>query len=236
VNTYPNTTEKPLPAREIDYDAIAASRAKKTEQSRHSVEMDKVVLKPEASTVAHVRAALENGATFGDVLAKLREGQERYGFEAPEQRRLAEDYEDLRSASREAALNGKAPLVFQANIGPSRRYRARADWTSAFFHAAGFEVLNQDDFEGAETAANKLRETGAHIAVITADDETYAAHAEEVARGLKAASPNCFVILAGALDEAMTAKVKEAGVDEFVHLKVNNYEFNKMLLEKLGVL
>ncbi len=240
VNMYSNATEKPLPPRDISYTAIAKNRAEAVSKVRAEASSEKATaldgLDMENAVVT-AKAALEAGATFGEVLGQLREGRGSYEFKPVAQRRAAVDYEELRyAASRFAAKTGKAPQILQANIGPSRRYRGRADWTSAFFQAAGFEMLNDEDFNSAEEAANRLRSSEAKIAIITSDDDTYAEKAEEVSKALKSANPGATIILAGALNDDLTAKVKAAGVDDFVHMKVNNYDFNRKLLETLGVL
>jgi methylmalonyl-CoA mutase len=68
-------------------------------------------------------------------------------------RRAAEEYEALRDASAAfTAKTGAAPAILQLNMGPSRKYRLRADWTAAFFEAAGFAVDGKRDFKGEDDA------------------------------------------------------------------------------------
>jgi methylmalonyl-CoA mutase len=75
-------------------------------------------------------------------------------------RRAAEEYEALRDASAAfAAKTGAAPAILQLNIGPSRKYRLRADWTAAFFEAAGFAVDGKRDFKGIDDAVAALTES-----------------------------------------------------------------------------
>ena len=45
---------------------------------------------------------------------------------------IGEEYEALRDASAAfATKTGAAPAILQLNMGPSRKYRLRADWTAA---------------------------------------------------------------------------------------------------------
>lgn len=151
-------------------------------------------------------------------------------------RRAAEEYEALRDASAAfEAKTGAAPTILQLNMGPSRKYRLRADWTAAFFQAAGFAVDGARDFLTTEEAISALQESSAPIAVITSDDAHYAEVAATVAAAVKAAKPAVFLLLAGAPGEHEAAW-RAAGVDEFVNVTSNNYELNLKLLNVAGVL
>ncbi|MFZ9938393.1 MAG: methylmalonyl-CoA mutase subunit beta [Luteolibacter sp.] len=150
-------------------------------------------------------------------------------------RRAAEEYEALRDASAAfAAKTGAAPAILQLNIGPSRKYRLRADWTAAFFEAAGFAVDGNRDFNSIEDAIAALTESRAAIAVITSDDATYLETAEALAKAVKAAKPAIHLLLAGVSGENESAW-RAAGIDDFVNVRSNNYELNEQLLKKAGV-
>jgi methylmalonyl-CoA mutase len=151
-------------------------------------------------------------------------------------RRAAEEYEALRDASAAfAAKTGAAPAILQLNIGPSRKYRLRADWTAAFFEAAGFAVDGKRDFKGIEDAIAALAESSAPIAVITTDDATYLETVEPLAQAVKAAKPAIHLLLAGAPGDNEPAW-RAAGINDFVNVRSNNYELNEQLLKKAGVI
>lgn len=151
-------------------------------------------------------------------------------------RRAAEEYEALRDASAAfAAKTGAAPAILQLNIGPSRKYRLRADWTAAFFEAAGFSVDGKRDFKGIDDAVAALTETSAAIAVIASDDATYLETAEALAKAVKAAKPAIHLLLAGAPGDNEAAW-RAAGIDDFVNVRSNNFELNEQLLKKAGVI
>jgi methylmalonyl-CoA mutase len=152
------------------------------------------------------------------------------------QRRAAEEYEALRDASAAfAAKTGAAPAILQLNMGPSRKYRLRADWTAAFFEAAGFAVDGKRDFKSIEDAIAALAESNASIAVITSDDENYLQVAETLAQAVKAAKPAIHLLLAGAPGDNESAW-RAAGIDDFVNVRSNNYELNEQLLKKASVI
>jgi methylmalonyl-CoA mutase len=151
-------------------------------------------------------------------------------------RRAAEEFEALRDASAAfAAKTGAAPAILQLNMGPSRKYRLRADWTAAFFEAAGFAVDGKRDFNSIEEAAAALTETKAAIAVITSDDASYLETAAPLAQAIKAAKPAIHLLLAGAPGENESAW-RAAGIDDFVNVRSNNYDLNEQLLKIAGVL
>lgn len=149
--------------------------------------------------------------------------------------RASEEYEALRdAASAHAARTGAGPAILQLNLGPSRAYRLRADWTTAFFEAGGFTVDGSRDFDTPAAAVAALVASPAAIAVVTSDDATYGACVEELARAAKAAKPGVVLLVAGSPGEA-DAAWRAAGVDGFVHVRSNHYELNLRLLRQLGV-
>lgn len=150
--------------------------------------------------------------------------------------RAAEEYEALRDASAAfATKTGAAPAILQLNMGPSRKYRLRADWTAAFFEAAGFGIDGTRDFADEAAALAALTASSALIAVITSDDATYIETVESLAKAVKAAKPSIHLLVAGAPGENEAAW-RGAGVDDFVNVRSNNYELNAQLLKIAGVI
>lgn len=236
-NAYPNANEQLLTGGRVDYAAARAGRLAQLRQLR--AERDGAAV---TAALAAVRAgggiaamvvALKAGATVAEVYAAAPAGGAALTAEPLRLRRAAEEYEQLRLAAAGMAASGQPARILQLNMGPSRRYRARADWTSAFFQVGGFEVLNDQDFADADAALAAIANSGAPVAVITSDDETYAATVVELAGRIKAAHPQVKLIVAGAPGEAEAAW-RAAGVDDFVHIRVNNYRFNRSLLEAMG--
>ena len=222
-NQYANATEKPLDPRPVDYAALKAERAAAV-----------AVAKGRASVGDDLAQAFLDGATLGEVVAGYREGRVEDVIEALPTRRAAEAYEALRAASASyRAQHGHAPRIFQANWGPSRSYRMRADWTSAFYQAGGFEVINDTDFESVDSLTQALSNSGAAVAVITSSDEAYAESAETLARAIKSVDASIYVILAGAPGES-EQRWRDAGVDDFVNVRVNNYQMLERLMKRTG--
>lgn len=182
-------------------------------------------------------AAAKEGATVGQLADRcgLHEGKT-FNIRQIPQRRAAAEYEALRDASELfAQKTGSPPALLQLNMGPSRRYRLRADWTSAFFEVAGFHVDGQRDFESIEQAVEALGQSKHKIAVITSDDASYATQVIPLARAIKEKHPDCYLLVAGA-PGSQESPWKSAGVDDFVHVRVNNYKMNVHLLKQVGVI
>lgn len=233
-NQYPNAQEKPLEARTTDYPAVTDARHVDLETARaqrnHSLVEDALEAVRGLKTMETLISAAEAGATLAELTAALRSMDAGTTLERIPLERGASDFEAL--VERVAGLGAKASIL-QVNFGPSRRYRARADWTSAFFRVGGFPVLSDDDFVTVEEAVEALRNFPGRIAVLTSDDETYAAEATNLARALKQAKPELILLQAGAPNDS-EATLREAGIDDFVHVRVNNYAFNESLAARLG--
>ena len=236
-NAYPNAGEELLGGGKTDYRAVteqvkAALGDWKSLRDTAAVESALKAVDG-AGAVEALIAAAAAGATLAELQQAARLGDSPVAVTPLALRRSAEEFEKLRLAARALAAGGKAPLVHQLNIGPSRRYRIRADWTSAFFQVGGLTVLNTDDYDDLPAALKALSESGARVAVITSDDDTYGNVVEELARGIKQADPAVTVIVAGAPGDNEAAW-RGAGVDDFVNVRVNNYQFNASLLQGLG--
>jgi methylmalonyl-CoA mutase len=197
-----------------------------------------ITVSADSSMVEQAIAAAKNGASKISIAIAigLTNAEGAPTVTALPSHRAAEEYEALRDASAAyAATNGVAPSILQLNIGPSGRYRLRADWTASFFEAAGFAVDGARDFKSSDDAIAALTASKATIAVITSDDTTYQETVAPLAAAVKAAKPGVALLVAGAPGENEAAW-RAAGVDEFVNVRSNNYELNEQLLKKAGVL
>ncbi len=153
-------------------------------------------------------------------------------------RRAAEGFEELRRAADGfAQRTGARPKVFVAKIGPVKQHKARADFTAGFFAVGGFEMAGKAAFETAEAAAQAAVVSGAPIAVLCSTDETYPELVPAFGKALKTAKPEVAFVLAGLpADAALTTTFREAGVDEFIHVRANVREVLAKFLKKIGAL
>lgn len=200
-------------------------------------ELAGIVPSADAEMVEKTIVAAEAGATIGQIgeATGLHECGTSMIPKVP-QRRAAEEFESLRDACADyEKRSGSQPTILQLNMGPSRRYRLRADWTASFFEAGGFHVDGAVDFQEIPEAVAALKHSAATIAVVTSDDATYLECVEPLAKAVKAARPEVALLVAGAPGDNEKAW-RGAGVDDFVHVRVNNYEMNHQLLKGAGVI
>lgn len=247
VNQYPNLAEKPLEASLPDYAAIRLKRANELASHRLSSdsETDEAVMKQLADVqsshpgqvVGEVVKAVTAGATLGEVTRALRaDAGEGVSIDALPNCRLAELYEELREAADAyRAKNGFGPKIFLANLGKLRRHKLRADFIRAFFETGGFEILYPAGFDTAEDAATAAIESGALITVICGTDDDYVEQVPAVTRAIKTKDASVTVLMAGFPGDHEPA-FREAGLDDYIFVKSDNYATNRQYLEQLGVL
>ncbi len=228
-NLFPNLKEKPIARSMIDLAAFAQTRASEIKSRRPAA--------PKVSATdfdAMVKAA-ESGATVGQ-LASLTATAADAAIAPLAFKRAGEGFEALRKAADALAKkNGVRPKVFLAKIGPVKQHKPRADFSAGFFSVGGFEATGKEAFETAEAAAQAAAASGAPVVVLCSTDETYPVLVPAFAAALKAAKPGIVAILAGLPADAATIETyKKAGIDDFIHIRVNVREFLAKLLQQIG--
>ena len=143
-------------------------------------------------------------------------------------------YQRLKAANDYAQAFGQAPQVFLANMGPVAQHKARADFTTGFLAVGGFECQYPAGFDTVEDAAEAALASGALAAVICSTDADYPAVAPSLVERIRAGNPEMVVLLAGYPKEHVDA-FRDAGVDDFIHIRANCYAINRMLQERLDV-
>ena len=147
---------------------------------------------------------------------------------------FAAPFEDLRDASDVwTAAHGRRPRVFLVNMGSVAHYTVRATYAKSFFEAGGFEVVGNNGFRDADSAARAFAESGTAIAVICSSDKLYPETVPQVAPKLKASGART-VVLAGN-PGANEAAWRAAGVDRFIFIKCDVLGTLRELLREQGV-
>lgn len=197
--------------------------------SEHSAELNvlaKLASVLEANEDAAVETAADavlHGATLGELTRTLH-AQHDGDSAAPfiKTTRAAAPYELIRMATESRRIaSGVRPKVFLANMGPLAQHKARADFSRSFFEPGGFDVLSGAGLPMPADAAKAALESGAEIVVICSTDDTYPEIVPALVTPLKEANPKLFIVLAGFPEEHIES-FKQAGVDEFIHLRANN--------------
>jgi methylmalonyl-CoA mutase len=247
-NLHPNLKEKPAEVDLPDYVALASRRARQvcayrmaTAPERDAEVMARLADLLDATPANIMKRLIEafgHGATLGEVGKVLRSGRHSpVPIARLRIRRRSEPFERLRGRA-EACLarTGARPRVFLAGFGPRKQHGARADFSTGFFAAGGFEVRASADLDSPAAAAQAARESGAPIVVICSTDETYPVLVPPLARELKSGPNPPLVVLAGlpAAPE-LQQQFRAAGVDEFIHLRANCAQLLARCQDKLGL-
>ncbi len=128
--------------------------------------------------------------------------------------RVAEPFEKLRDRSDALlAARGRRPKAYLVAIGAEPSHRRRVGFIREWLEAGGFEPVHDGASATADDAAKRFAASGAALACLCGDDESYAACAPAFAAALKGAGAKS-VILAGRPGEAEAA-LRSAGVDDF---------------------
>ena len=141
--------------------------------------------------------------------------------------RAASEFEALRL---ETEASGKRPKAFMLTIGNLAMRQARAQYSCNFLACAGYEVVDNLGFPTVEEGIEAAMAAKADIVVICSSDDEYAEYAVPA---FKALNGRAMFIVAGA--PACMDDLKAAGIENFIHVRVNVLEtlkeFNAKLLK-----
>jgi methylmalonyl-CoA mutase len=246
VNLFPNLKEKPLPRPDVSFTKLHAQRAEEISshrlrpqhlQNARIVErLGQLMRTPAEGRLNAVVEAFDLGATIGEVSCALRRAKTlEPKIERVVVSRRSTGFEKLRMAAGAfKARTGAAPKVWLANFGPVKQHKARADFSSGFFAAGGFEVGQSKGAASVQEAVDAAIKAAAPIVVLCSTDDTYPELAGPFISALKAARPETLVVLAG-FPEGQVEALKAAGVDEFIHIRANCLALLEGFHKRLGI-
>ena len=141
--------------------------------------------------------------------------------------RMACEFEQLRLQT-EAAT--KQPIAFMLTIGNLAMRQARAQFSCNFLACAGYKVIDNLGFKTVEEGVDAALKANADIVVICSSDDEYAEYAIPAFQYLNG---RAMYVVAGA--PACSEDLKAAGIEHFIHVRVNQLEtlkqFNALLLK-----
>ncbi|MEQ8820190.1 MAG: acyl-CoA mutase large subunit family protein [Sumerlaeia bacterium] len=214
------------------------SMRKNSEVRRKLLELTSAGNEPDRNLVALAVDAAQEGATLGEMATAIFQSRwtESPAVATPMYlERIDRDFEALRrKADKVRAETGSLPQVFLVPMGPTVMRRARVGFSHGFFAAGGFETVEPEPFETPEAAAEAAAASGAKVAVLCSDDESYAKIAKPFAAAFRAKVPDACVIVAGYPADAVEG-LKADGVDDFIHLRANTLEMLRGLQVRLGI-
>ncbi len=143
-------------------------------------------------------------------------------------------FEELRLATEKYAKENHLPSVYLLKLGNLAMRQARAGFITNFFGCAGYKIVEPAGFATVEEGVKAAGEAKPDLIVVCSSDEEYATLGVEAAKQCKAQFPNTPFLVAGNPTECLEA-LKEAGTDDFIHVRVNILEslkkYNEMLLK-----
>lgn len=156
------------------------------------------------------------------------EEQEKGTIQTLNTNRLASEFEKLRLET-EAAQ--KRPIAFMLTIGNLAMRQARAQFSCNFLACAGYKVIDNLGFSTIEEGVDAALKANADIVVLCSSDDEYAEYAIPAYKYLNS---RAMFVVAGA--PACTDTLRAAGIENFIHVRVNQLdtlkEYNAKLLNK----
>ncbi|UCH14809.1 MAG: acyl-CoA mutase large subunit family protein [Bacteroidales bacterium] len=142
-------------------------------------------------------------------------------------RRGAEEFEKLRLQT-ETSKRGR-PRVFMFTYGDPVIRRERSTFSGNFFACGGYEVHDNIGFSSVEEGINEAVRCNPDIVVICSSDDEYAVIAPEIYQKLK---NKALIVIAGVPESI--SELKKAGIEHFIHRRVNIIEELNKYNELLG--
>ena len=125
---------------------------------------------------------------------------------------------------------GRKPVHFMLTIGNLVWRQARAQFSCNFLATAGYKVVDNLGFNTVEEGVDAALAAGADIVVLCSSDDEYAQYAVPAYKYLDG---RAMFVVAGA--PACSDELKAAGIENFIHVKVNQLETLRMYNKKLGI-
>jgi methylmalonyl-CoA mutase len=176
-----------------------------------------------------------DGASLGEISRSIRSSDDAGIKVTPlKQFRLSEMFEELRIASEKfKKKTGSKPKVFLATMGPLKQFKARADFSRAFFETGGFEIVYPNGFDKSDEAVKSAIDSKAQVVVICSTDDAYPELVPSLVKGIKEKSKDVAVILAGYPKDQIEDH-KKTGVDDFIYLGADAQQILSSLIKKIS--
>ena len=142
-------------------------------------------------------------------------------------------FEEIRLATERYSKEHHRPKVFLLKVGNLAMRQARAGFITNFFGCAGYEILDNSGFATVDDGLQAAMKAEADIIAICSSDEEYETLGVEGAKLCKEKYPKAVFIIAG--NPVCAEALKEAGADDFIHVKCNVLDtlkrYNSILLK-----
>lgn len=243
-NMYANMTEEKLAVREKDLVLLKETRLKALQAFRLNREilqiedvLSKLIEQKNEKACWSIELAIEaveKGATLGDLNALFVEEHVTH-IRPMKFQRGAERFEVLRDKTNALNASGIETNVFLINYGPIPKHKGRAEFTTGFFEVGGFEIIGNDGFSDVDCAVKACLESDAKVGVICATDGVYPEIVPEIAKQIKAANPDVFLVVAGRPSKEEQEVYKKAGINDFIYMGADCYSLISKLQKEVFI-
>ena len=234
-NKYPNLLETPVDSVVKVGKEDAEKHFNEVKARKKDVDVKVIWSTKWEDRIAKMIEAYNNGAIIGDVFG-AKPTTDAIKCKSLPAYRAAAMFEELRNAANDyKAKTDKAPQIYFECFGTLKQYKPRADFSTDFFAIAGFEIAMGQGYLTDKDAISNIEKINAPIVVICSTDDIYPEVVPTYTTELKKKNPNVKVILAG-LPKDYVEAFKQAGVDDFIHIKSNVYETLSGLFKTIGVI
>ena len=103
-----------------------------------------------------------------------------------------------------------------------------------FLAVGGYDVISPEGFKTPAEAVDAFAQSNSRVAVICSVDANYPALVPPIAKGIRSRCPGAVILLAGFPQDQVEAH-KQAGVDDFIHVRADVLEFITRLNSRLGI-
>jgi methylmalonyl-CoA mutase len=243
-NMYANPKEKMIDVQQPDYNAIFKKRVEYIQKYRitgddkkHSGILEKLQKITDNKNYELIENAVDaylDGASIGEISKSIRSSDKSgISVEPLKQFRLPEMFEELRIASENFKnKSGSKPKVFLATMGSLKQFKARADFSRAFFETGGFEIVYPNGFDTADEAIKSAVDSKAQAVVICSTDDAYPELVPAIVKVIKEKLKDITVILAG-YPKDQIEEHKKSGVDEFIYLGADAHHILSIILNRI---
>ena len=244
-NMYANPKEETMELIKSDLNAIYKKRVEYIQKYRvtgnnvkHTGILEKLQKIADTNSYDMIENAVDaylDGASLGEISRSIRSSNDAGIKVTPlKQFRIAEMFEELRIASEKfKKQTGNKPKVFLATMGSLKQFKARADFSRAFFETGGFEIVYPNGFDKTDEAVKSAIESKAQVVVICSTDDTYPEIVPAIVKGIKEKSKDVVVILAG-YPKDQIEEHKKSGVDDFIYLGADAHQILSSLIKKIS--
>lgn len=182
--------------------------------------------------VQSLSAALEEGASLGDLIPKIFDPEwSKHYIRTISTYRGSQAFEELRLATER---HDEIPVVLTLPLGARKWRKARSSFANNFFGCAGYRIEDPVGFENPQDAVQAVKKKQPDIAVLCSSDNEYRELVPPIANGLRAMTDPPLLVLAGYPEHEIEFYKKE-GIEAFIHSNCNVLETLRYFQSRFGI-